>query len=226
MRVLLSTIGSRGDVQPLVALALRLRALGQDVHLCVPPDFREWIESLGMPVAPIGPEVRTAAVAKPSDAQGPPHEERRRQLAEGTVATQFETLAAAAEGCDVIVGASTLQIAGPSVAEKMGIPYVFVGYCPVVLPSGHHAPPLTVPGELPAPQTADNRELWARNAQRVNDLFGPALNRHRELLGLAPVDDVRSYVITDHPWLAADQTLAPWSEPDRTVVQTGAWMVA
>jgi vancomycin aglycone glucosyltransferase len=29
MRVLLSTIGSRGDVQPLVALALRLRALGQ-----------------------------------------------------------------------------------------------------------------------------------------------------------------------------------------------------
>jgi hypothetical protein len=29
MRVLLSTIGSRGDVQPLVALALQLRVLGQ-----------------------------------------------------------------------------------------------------------------------------------------------------------------------------------------------------
>ena len=44
MRVLLSTIGSRGDVQPLVALASQLRALGQEVRLCVPPDFREWIE--------------------------------------------------------------------------------------------------------------------------------------------------------------------------------------
>ncbi|HKH94701.1 MAG TPA: glycosyltransferase [Gemmatimonadaceae bacterium] len=43
MRVLLSTIGSRGDVQPLVALAMQLRALGEDVHLCVPPDFREWM---------------------------------------------------------------------------------------------------------------------------------------------------------------------------------------
>ena len=32
MRVLLSTIGSRGDVQPLVALALELRALGQEVR--------------------------------------------------------------------------------------------------------------------------------------------------------------------------------------------------
>jgi vancomycin aglycone glucosyltransferase len=31
MRVLLSTIGSRGDVQPLVALAVALRALGQEV---------------------------------------------------------------------------------------------------------------------------------------------------------------------------------------------------
>ena len=40
MRVLLSTIGSRGDVQPLVALASQLRALGQEVRLCVPPDFR------------------------------------------------------------------------------------------------------------------------------------------------------------------------------------------
>ena len=52
MRVLLSTIGSRGDVQPLVALASQLRALGQEVRLCVPPDFRDWIESLGMPVIP------------------------------------------------------------------------------------------------------------------------------------------------------------------------------
>ena len=44
MRVLLSTIGSRGDVQPLVALALQLRALGREVRLCVPPDFHDWID--------------------------------------------------------------------------------------------------------------------------------------------------------------------------------------
>ena len=50
MRVLLSTIGSRGDVQPLVALASQLRALGQEARLCVPPDFHDWIDSLGIPV--------------------------------------------------------------------------------------------------------------------------------------------------------------------------------
>ena len=40
MRVLLSTIGSRGDVQPLVALGQALMSLGAEVRLCVPPDFR------------------------------------------------------------------------------------------------------------------------------------------------------------------------------------------
>ena len=46
MRVLLSTIGSRGDVQPLVALAVQLKELGQEARVCAPPDFRDWIESL------------------------------------------------------------------------------------------------------------------------------------------------------------------------------------
>jgi hypothetical protein len=39
-----------------------LTALGQQVRLCVPPDFKEWIEGLGLPVTPIGPELRKAAV--------------------------------------------------------------------------------------------------------------------------------------------------------------------
>ena len=38
MRVLLSTYGSRGDVEPMVGLAVRLRALGADGRVCAPPD--------------------------------------------------------------------------------------------------------------------------------------------------------------------------------------------
>src|SRR5262249_36991882 len=135
MRVLLSTIGSRGDVQPLVALGMELKALGQEVHLCVPPDFREWIEGLGMTVTPIGPELRPTGKASPSAALPTP--EQRRQMIEGTVATQFETIGAAAQDCDLIVGATALQIAAPSIAEKLRIPYVFAAYCPAVLPSPH-----------------------------------------------------------------------------------------
>ncbi len=223
MRVLLSTIGSRGDVQPLVALALALKALGQEIRLCVPPDFREWIETLGMPVIPIGPELRGTGKANPSAA--PPTPERVRQMMEGTVATQFETIAAAARGCDLIVGATALQIAAPSVAEAMGIPYVFAAYCPAVLPSPHHAPPvLPRLGATTAPAPGDYRELWDQDARRRNEEWGPLVNPRRASLGLSPVSDMRSYVLTDRPWLAADPTVAPWPDPaDQAVFQPGAW---
>jgi vancomycin aglycone glucosyltransferase len=230
MRALLSTIGSRGDVQPLVALALELKALGDEVRLCVPPDFQDWIESLGVPVIPIGPEVRNAGAARRAATAppAPPSPEQVRQVIEATVATQFETITAAAQGCDVIVAATALQIAARSVAEMMGIPYVFAAYCPAVLPSPLHAPPSLppAPGQAPAPASASNVELWARNAERFNVTFGEALNSRRASLGLAPVDDVRRYMFTDRPWLAADPALAPWPDPsDHAVFQPGAWIL-
>jgi vancomycin aglycone glucosyltransferase len=230
MRVLLSTIGSRGDVQPLVALAVQLKAFGDDVRLCVPPDFRDWIESLGIPVTPIGPEVRNAGAARRTSAvtPAPPSPEQLRQVIEATVATQFDTIGAAARGCDVIVAATALQVAARSVAEIMNIPYVFAAYCPIVLPSPHHPPPPLppVPGQTPAPATATNLELWARSAERFNHTFGAALNSRRASLGLAPITDVQGYMLTDCPWLVADPMLAPWPDSaDQTVFQTGAWIL-
>ena len=226
MRILLSTIGSRGDVQPLAALAVQLRALGQEVHLCVPPDFRDWIEGLGIPVTPIGPELRSTGKTGPSAAI-PPTPEQQRLMMDGMVSSQFETVTAAARGCDIIVAATGLQIATRSVAEKMGIPYVFTVFCPAVLPSPHHAPPVYgIRGQTPAPATADNRELWARDAAVFNDTFGAPLNGLRASVGLPPVSDVRSHIFTDRPWLAADPVLAPWPDPaDPAVFQTGAWIL-
>lgn len=226
MRFLLSTIGSRGDVQPLVALALQLEALGHEVRLCVPPDFRDWISGLGIPVTPIGPEVRSTARAK--SAAVPPTPEQRRQMMEATLTLQFEKIAAAAQDCTAIVGATALQIAAPSVAEMLDIPYVFATYSPNILPSPHHAPPvLRMLGEKPAEITTDYSELWVQDARSWNDMWGSLLNPHRASAGLPLVGDVRSHVFTNQPWLAADPTLAPWPDPsDKTVVQTGAWLVS
>src|SRR5512133_2179545 len=99
MRVLLSTIGSRGDVQQLVALASALRAFGKEVRVCVPPDFRDWIEGLGFSVTTIGPELRSTGKASPMATPLTPAQVR--QMMEGTVAAQFETITASAQGCDM-----------------------------------------------------------------------------------------------------------------------------
>ena len=224
MRILLSTIGSRGDVQPLVALGLQLKTLGQDVHMCVPPDFREWIEGLGVTVTPIGPELRSTAKASPMTVL--PTQEQVRQMMEGTVAAQFETITAAAQGCNIIVGATALQIAAPSIAEKMGVPYFFAAYCPAVLPSPHHAPPvLPALGDKPVTMT-DYSELWEKDAERWNAQWKDILNSHRTKLGLDPVSEVHSHILTKQPWLASDPKLGPWPDPaNESVFQTGAWIL-
>ena len=59
MRVLLSTYDSRGGVEPLVALAVRLRELGAEVQVCAPPDCAERLAEVGVPLVPVGPPVRT-----------------------------------------------------------------------------------------------------------------------------------------------------------------------
>jgi vancomycin aglycone glucosyltransferase len=225
MRVLLSTIGSRGDVQPLVALALQLKELGQRGRVCAPPDFREWIEGLGIEFVPLGPEVRSTAKPGSPLARGQLTPEQIRRMMEGTVATQFETIPRAAEGCDVIVAGNALNIAARSIAERMGMRYLFAAYCPITLPSAHHAPPKVL-AWTPSDATADNLVLWKEDAERWNESWGPALNAHRARMGLAPISSVRDHILTNQPWLAADPTLAPWTEPAGVdVLQTGAWLL-
>jgi len=45
--------------------------------MCVPPDFRDWVEGLGLPVTPIGPELRSTGRASPSAAPLTPDARRR-----------------------------------------------------------------------------------------------------------------------------------------------------
>ncbi|MFG3002254.1 glycosyltransferase [Streptomyces sp. NPDC048340] len=226
MRFLLSTIGSRGEVQPVVALAVRLKAMGQDAVVCAPPDFRGWAESLGIAYVPVGPELRGTAKQR---AGAIPTPEQRRRMIEGTVTAQFEAVRAASQGCDVIVGGGALAVAAHSVAEQRGIGYVYAAFAPITLPSAHHAPPVfRMLGQTPAQEgTVDNRTLWAEDADRWNAMWGTALNGQRAAAGLPPVEDVRSHIFTDSPWLAADPTLAPWPEASGqdTVHQTGAWVL-
>ena len=53
MRVLLSTYGSRGDVEPLVGLAVRSRALGAEVRVRAPQDWAERLPEVGVPLVPV-----------------------------------------------------------------------------------------------------------------------------------------------------------------------------
>jgi vancomycin aglycone glucosyltransferase len=222
VRVLLSTYDSRGGVEPLVGLAVRLRELGAEVRMCAPPDCAERLAEVGVPLVPVGPPVHSLvhAARPPTPADVP------RRVAEVTAA-HFGTLPAAAAGCDAVVasGLTPAMAAARSVAEKLGIRSVSVSYCPVFLPSPRHRP-FPLPGLPIPPEVTDQRALNDLDIQNHNALYGPSLNASRASIGLPPVGNFRDYVYGDPLWLAADPVLAPELDPASPgVLQTGAWLV-
>jgi vancomycin aglycone glucosyltransferase len=221
MRFLLSTWGSRGDVEPLMGLAVQLLALGADVRVCAPPDFEELLSRIDVEFVPTGQSVRAlvhgSGDRKPSTPADAP------RVAAAIVDSQFDTIAPAAEGCDAIVATGMMPAGMRTIAEMLDIPYVLVAMLPGTLPSKHNTP-LPRPGKPFPPGETDNRVLWDIDAERVQVLYGPPLNARRAALGLPPVHNVRDHVHTERPWLATDPTLGP-CPPDVDVVQTGAWIL-
>jgi sterol 3beta-glucosyltransferase len=60
MNILIPTIGSRGDVQPFIALAQALARAGHSVTLASHPVMRSLVESHGVTFVPIGPDIDLA----------------------------------------------------------------------------------------------------------------------------------------------------------------------
>ncbi|MFF5427761.1 MULTISPECIES: glycosyltransferase [unclassified Streptomyces] len=219
MRVLLMAYGSRGDIAPLAGLAAQLRHHGAEVRVCAPPDeeFAELVAGVGAELVPFGRDVRALRTgAPPSDAAA---------FAAELVAAHFDTVARAAEDCDVLVASGLMPAGARSVAEKRGIRYVYAGFHPFEMPSAHYRPS-SRPGPPAPPGMTDNQALWDLDAQKVDALYLRPLNAHRAAIGLAPVVNVRDHVFTERPWLAVDPVLGPWQEiTNLDLVQTGAWIL-
>ena len=223
MRILLSTFGSRGDLEPIAALAVALQSLGAEAVVSAPadPEFLRLLDRAGVPLAPAFMPIRAfVEMARRSGWKLP-------QTAAEVVRGQYEAIDAAADGSDVLVatGLFPSTAAAQAVAETRGAPFVLTSFCPVVLPSRHH-PPLSYPGHPNPPGVTDNAALWAFNDTAMDALFGEAVNGRRAALGLPVLDHVRDRVFTRRPLLAADAVLAPWEPTDLIdPIQTGAWIL-
>ena len=57
-KIVLTTIGTRGDVQPYMALALGLKRAGYRVKLAAPANFQDWVEGAGLEFARCGPDTK------------------------------------------------------------------------------------------------------------------------------------------------------------------------
>ncbi|RVD56007.1 glycosyltransferase [Mesorhizobium sp. M2D.F.Ca.ET.185.01.1.1] len=229
MRILLSTYGSRGDVEPLAALGAALQAHGVEARVSAPGDdeFAALAARAGVAFAPAFAPVREWAKEMVNRSRSATPEDRARLIsgqAAEIAARQYETLSAAAEGCDAVVAFGLFPSCGAArmLAERRGMRYMLGTFCPIWLPSPHNRPHEYPGHPLPSGVT-DNRLLWEADIRTKNALFGEAINGHRASLGLPPVQNVRDYVFGDPVLLACDPVLGPWLPSDLIdAVQTGA----
>lgn len=123
MRITCLTIGSRGDVQPYIALCKGLMADGHKVRIATHGEFKSWVESHGIEFKPVG---------------GDPAELMRLCIENGTFTWAFlreanntfrgwlddllDSAYAACEGSDLLIE-SPSAMAGIHIAERLNIPY-------------------------------------------------------------------------------------------------------
>jgi vancomycin aglycone glucosyltransferase len=207
LRVMLATVGSRGDVQPMLALAQEFAARGHTAVFAAPPNFEWWVRSQGFEFLPMGMDVQAFLSANASVLTGNPFTGMRaiKRYFAGEIAQWATQLDHAAKGADVLVWAG-LAVVAPSVAEHLKLPSLGVLFASCMIPSGMHPPP-TIPRHG-MPRWV-NLFLWSVYRFMAQRVIGEPVNAARVRMGLAPV------LLHEHVWererfvLAFDQQLFP-----------------
>lgn len=190
MRILISTLGSVGDFDPFLRLAVALRELGHDPRLHANEAYASRAAAVGIPYTVTGTadQLRTFK-------EDPASRDTRSGLtrvAEGTCAAipaAIERLTAQVEPGNTLLVASTFAFAPRLMAEAHGLPLAVVHLSPANIRSEYEAPKVLPVGHMTGWPRAFKRGLWRMMDKRfIDPTFGVPLNRQRAALGLPPIE--------------------------------------
>ena len=189
-RIVLSTFGSTGDLNPFLAAGLGLRARGHDVRFAVEDDFHPTLREASFEVIHLTGDATTALApyAKQMFGGSNPLVSVKTLLDHyilPTLPQKVKELRAACEGADLLVS-SAFHIAGSMVADLSGIPWASLVLSPIVLPSAYietQPSPVALPPQL---QRLNNLLTWGMGALIFRRLADAPINRVRASFGLPP----------------------------------------
>ncbi|NDU99944.1 glycosyltransferase [Pseudoroseicyclus tamaricis] len=190
-RILIITYGSRGDVEPYVALGLGLKASGHQVALATAGRFAGWVRSFGLDFHTID----DASLDQIDTPAGKTMIEGNRGLmARGWAAFRLSRGAGAMNSAmmdDALTAAEAVRpdaiiyhpkgMAGAHIAEAWGIPAFMVTLQPLIIPTADFAASLNV-APLPALNLLSYRLVGLSYA-----MFRRTVARFRVRLGLPPL---------------------------------------
>jgi sterol 3beta-glucosyltransferase len=226
-RIFIGATGSRGDIEPMIALSKALSNGGYDVLLGAPPDYADWIASHGVAFHSVGVSVRgfmdefAGAIAGNTFL---------RQLAdakyEPVFRLQYEDLLRGSEGADLLIFSAMLS-GMTCIAEARNIPAMGALLAPM-LTTADFAPPMqgrfSYGGFL-------NRLSHKGVDLALYTVFRPWWNKmRRQMLGLKPTGRFHNYRSVNGepaPLLFAFSEASiprPRDWPDYAII-TGNWLL-
>jgi UDP:flavonoid glycosyltransferase YjiC (YdhE family) len=191
--MILSSLGSRGDCHPLLALGLRLRERGHRVRFALPQHIADDARALGFETIVFVGDV-TAAIApfEHEIYRGGSSIEQFRLLLQHDVLPHMDArvaqLCALCADADLLV-ASSVHIPASIVADVTGMRWASVLFSPLSVPSAFIEP---IPHHLPIPgllQRQLTRLSWMAGAALLRGVADRPINAYRAKLGLPPRHD-------------------------------------
>jgi rhamnosyltransferase subunit B len=137
-RIVLATIGSLGDLHPMIALGLELKRRGHQITIASIEHYRGRVEALGFGFRPLRPDwdpTNRELIAQCEDLKSGP-EVLFRQMVLPNLRETYEDLLTAVSEADLLI-AGELVLAAPLVAEKLGLRWASVILSPTSFFSAH-----------------------------------------------------------------------------------------
>jgi sterol 3beta-glucosyltransferase len=233
MHCTILALGSRGDVQPLVALGVGLKAAGFGVRCAAPADFEGMVREYGLEFFPLTGNASRFFSGRAGIAMRERTRNQREFLRffDDYLGTFLDKLMAACwEACqdtDAILCWPWTRV-GPSLAERLNIPVFVVSVNPVLhLPTRSFANPFQGPAQLPlGPLYNRLTWLWALPFTRIGQR---QIDRWREkTLGLRPIpwrDELNMLRALPHLFGFSPSVLAKPRDWADWVHVTGYWFL-
>jgi len=210
MKIVIPTVGSRGDVQPFIALAQGLNCAGHQVIIATHPGMRALVESHGVAFAPIGPDIDMAVEAAVIRRQNPNvlvSLAKTMKYAVNIMEHSHTEILAACQQAGLVVPQAA-SACGKNEAELLKLPYLSVSLMPWSIPYDDPTRPRF------------KRLLYSLIDSLVSLMTTQPLNRVRKRLGLPPVgrEGFTSMQLNLVPVSMAVYPLSPYWEPRHRMV--------
>lgn len=141
-RIVLLTYGSRGDVEPFIALGTRLLQIGYEVRLIAPVPFMSFAESYGIEFVPINSDPDELGKLFANQA-GKNWFKMIKSMADHVkpiAIDTFQTIRNSTQDADLIIHSFLMTDAGRTISQKQGIPDISAQLFPVFMSTGEFAP--------------------------------------------------------------------------------------